>query len=106
MATYSDDVDHLMANGIGAYLHCALCLGECPPSQSPAEFARLSFGSTPYGLQVWCVRHNVNVYHLDLTTPRPRCVTHALKPAGPFSEQLNLGCPRCGFEPGVDESLA
>lgn len=49
---------------IGAFIHCGLCLDECPEDQSPAEWARLN-GWTKRGIQVWCVRHNCNVVHID-----------------------------------------
>jgi hypothetical protein len=90
----------LMQNSITAYFNCRRCLAECPPFMSAAEFARLNFGQTPYGLQVWCVRHNMNVYHLDLTSqPRPACVTHGVETDTPYAPDLTLACPRCGFDP-------
>jgi hypothetical protein len=53
---------------IFSYCHCGKCIEEwkaTKPGVSPAEFARLNVGFTPAGLQVWCVRHNVNVMHID-----------------------------------------
>lgn len=50
---------------IGMYIDCKRCLLEKPADVSPAEWARLSVGWTPKGLQVWCVRHNLNVIHVD-----------------------------------------
>jgi hypothetical protein len=50
---------------IEMYLHCRRCLGELPDGESPESWARLSVGLTPIGLQVWCVRHDINVFHLD-----------------------------------------
>lgn len=36
------------------------------PSLLPArDYARLNVGFTPVGLQVWCVRHDCNVLHVD-----------------------------------------
>ena len=68
---------------------------------SHPEFARLAVGRTPYGLQIWCVRHNLNVYHLDLVgAPRPRAMAYSLPTEEPFADNLDLGCPRCGFDPG------
>jgi hypothetical protein len=52
-------------NEITGYVHCGLCLKELPDDQSPAEWCRLNVGWTKQGLQVWCVRHNVNVCHID-----------------------------------------
>jgi hypothetical protein len=95
----------LMQNGITAYVHCAQCLAERPASLSPAEFARLAVGQTPYGLQVWCVRHNMNVYHLDLTSqPRPGCCTHGVETDTPYAPDLTLACPRCGFDPATGQA--
>jgi hypothetical protein len=53
------------ALAIGAYIHCGLCLDELPAEESPQSFARLSVGFTRQGLQVWCVRHDCNVLHID-----------------------------------------
>jgi hypothetical protein len=50
---------------IGAYFQCALCVQEKPPDQSPKEWARFNVGWTKLGLQVWCVRHECNVIHID-----------------------------------------
>jgi hypothetical protein len=58
------------SNQIGAFVHCALCLKQFYETaegagQSPAEYARLSVGWTPRGIQVWCERHDVNVLNID-----------------------------------------
>lgn len=57
---------------ITTYMHCGMCLDEWknpdhPDSEgtSPETYARLSVGFTKRGLQVWCVRHGVNVMHVD-----------------------------------------
>lgn len=55
-------------NVIGAYVHCKLCLEELVEQrirESPQEYARLEMGWTHQGLQVWCVRHDCNVVHID-----------------------------------------
>ena len=97
-------IESLMENSITGYIHCAQCLEERPHYMSAAEFARLNIGYTPYGIQVWCLRHNMNVYHLDLVhTPRPRCVTHGQQTETPYSTDLQLGCYRCGFDPASGE---
>jgi hypothetical protein len=55
-----------VAESIRGYVHCAKCLREQPASgQSPRDFARLNFGFTDEGIQVWCVRHDCNVIHID-----------------------------------------
>lgn len=53
-------------NEIFSYMHCAECLKEKPPTEAPRTWARLEVGWTPKGLQVWCVRHNLNVVAIDL----------------------------------------
>jgi|TARA_Y100000034_G_scaffold11416_1_gene11918 hypothetical protein len=47
------------------YLHCKNCLEELPDGYSPAEYSRLAVGMTKPGLQVVCMRHGVNVCHID-----------------------------------------
>jgi hypothetical protein len=97
-------IEALMENGIDTYVHCRQCLAERPAYMSMAEFARLAFGRTPHGLQVWCLRHNMNVYHLDLAhKPRPRYMGHGIQTATPYAADLNLACYRCGFDPASDE---
>jgi hypothetical protein len=61
------------ANEITAYLHCRLCLDEMTLDEvtqtdepmSPQDYQRVQVGYTRRGLQVWCVRHEVNVLHID-----------------------------------------
>jgi hypothetical protein len=85
-------------------MHCAQCLAEKPEWISAAEYARLAVGPTSYGVQVWCLRHNMNVYHLDLTRlPRPGMVTHGRATETPYSADLRLSCYRCGFDPQSGE---
>lgn len=48
-------------NEIVTFFQCAACLREKPPSQSPKNFMRLNVGLTATGIQVWCVRHELNV---------------------------------------------
>lgn len=50
---------------IQAFMHCGKCLKELPSGTSPREYARLEAGWTEQGFQLWCVRHEVNVMHVD-----------------------------------------
>lgn len=60
---------------IRGFMHCGLCVMEYKRLRaenspevngvSPGDFQRLEVGSTPYGIQVWCRRHDVNVLHAD-----------------------------------------
>jgi hypothetical protein len=54
-----------MTNRIQAFFHCRKCLEEKPPDQSPREWIRIEAGYTKEGVQVWCVRHEINVLDLD-----------------------------------------
>lgn len=53
---------------IGSYMHCAKCIEE--NSISAQDYARLSVGFTPLGIQLWCNRHNCNVAHIDFQGAR------------------------------------
>lgn len=52
-------------DSIEVYFHCGLCLAEKPKDQSPMEYQRIQCGWTELGLQVWCVRHDCNIIHID-----------------------------------------
>ncbi len=52
-------------SAIQQYIHCAKCFNELPADTSPKEHQLLEVGWTEKGLQVWCVRHEENVMHLD-----------------------------------------
>lgn len=54
-----------MEADIKMYFHCAKCLEELPEDQSPMDYQRIQAGWTKQGVQVWCVRHNLNVIHID-----------------------------------------
>lgn len=51
-------------NSISTYLHCGKCLEELPVGVSPRDYQRIQVGFTEVGLQVWCVRHDMNVAHI------------------------------------------
>jgi hypothetical protein len=51
--------------GIVSFFHCARCLMTKPDGVAPREWAQLEVGWTKEGLQVWCRRHELNVYDLD-----------------------------------------
>lgn len=62
------------ANSITAYFHCRECLemwksGEATEETgrpvSMSEWARLEAGFTRLGIQVRCVRHDLNILHVD-----------------------------------------
>jgi len=62
-------------NEIGMFLHCGLCVEEIKNgtagTDSPRDYARLEIGYTKPGIQVWCVRHNCNVVHIDFQGKSP-----------------------------------
>ncbi len=54
-------------NQISLYFHCGKCLDEVPDGQSAREWARLEVGTTDDGqVQVWCVRHDIDVVEIDI----------------------------------------
>jgi hypothetical protein len=53
-------------NNIVQFFHCTLCIKEgIPEGESPRTWARFDIGWTKEGLQVWCVRHEANIMHID-----------------------------------------
>jgi len=50
---------------IDSYIHCGKCLDELPDGETPQDYKNYDIGFTDTGLQVWCVRHNCNVMHVD-----------------------------------------
>ncbi len=111
-----------ITNGIGIFLHCGLCVKEAGAlRQSPKEYAMVEIGYTMLGIQVWCLRHDVNVFHMDLEGQKHPANTCALVP-GPrltpcdgcgenVCEEDQTICSRCkakpkgvnkGVEPGKD----
>ena len=55
-------------NEIDNYTHCALCIEELETGEyeySPRDYARTEIGFTSIGLQVWCIRHECNIMHID-----------------------------------------
>lgn len=58
-------------NDIQGVIHCVRCLNERKASPelseqySPGEYASLEVGFTREGVQIWCLRHDVNVMHID-----------------------------------------
>lgn len=52
-------------NEIALFFHCKECLKEKPDDASPRDWSRLEVGWTPKGVQVWCIRHECDVCHID-----------------------------------------
>lgn len=48
---------------IRLHAHCARCARTKPANQSPSEWSRLDAGLTATGLQVWCKRCGIEVFH-------------------------------------------
>jgi hypothetical protein len=53
------------SNEIRRFFHCANCIEDKPPGLSPREWCSLEVGSTKLGVQVWCKRCEMNVFHVD-----------------------------------------
>lgn len=56
-------------NDIKAFIHCKKCIEEWSAGkglgQTPRDYARINVGWTVKGLQIWCVRHDLNIAHID-----------------------------------------
>ena len=50
---------------IEAFLTCFRCLKDKPSDIALRDWTHFSVGFTELGLQVWCVRCNCNVIHID-----------------------------------------
>lgn len=80
-------------NHIVSFMHCSQCLREKPANKSPREWARLNVGWTRDGLQVWCVRHNLNVLHVDFGGQKHVADTTAC--VNPEHDHATSSCPCC-----------
>jgi len=73
-------LNKLNKNNIETFIHCKICVNELNNSKStkdlsmidpqssgysPRTYARFEVGLTKQGFQVWCIRHNQNVIHID-----------------------------------------
>jgi hypothetical protein len=54
-----------MKNRIEQFWHCRQCIEELPEGVTPRDFIHVEVGFTEAGIQVWCVRHEENIIHLD-----------------------------------------
>lgn len=66
-------------NEIEAFLHCAMCIEEKPADMSMREYGSYEIGWTPHGFQMWCIRHECNVMHIDFQGQKHPANTHRLK---------------------------
>lgn len=47
------------------FFHCKECLAELPEGESPRDYQWVQSGWTAQGLEVWCVRHDLKIIHID-----------------------------------------
>lgn len=71
-------------NNIQMYLHCGKCLEEWKKDIretliSPKDYQKVQVGWTKEGLQVWCVRHDCNILHVDFEGTKHPADTTAKK---------------------------
>lgn len=59
-------------NEIEMFFHCKKCIDELPDKTAPREWVRIEAGWSKRGLQVWCVRHDINIIHVDLMGQKVR----------------------------------
>lgn len=71
-------------NSIIAFLHCRRCGHEVPRGMSMREYARYEVGWTSQGFQLWCLRHECNVLHVDFQGQKhPANLSALVKPTPP-----------------------
>jgi hypothetical protein len=64
--TVTYDVDPRLPDKGHSYMHCALCMRDKPDGITPQKWARQQLAVTKEGqLQLWCVRHDVNIALLE-----------------------------------------
>lgn len=73
-----------MKNYIKQFFHCRKCLEECPDGMSPRTYIHAEAGFTERGIQMWCVRHEVNIIHLDFLDQQ---VAYYKDDDGPLDEE-------------------
>lgn len=54
------------SNSITDYLSCTRCQNLKPKEMTFKEWFSIEFGTTPWGIQIWCTRCDVNIFHMDL----------------------------------------
>lgn len=67
-------------NDITQFLHCAKCIKELSEKKiplSPQQYAKVEFGFTSRGVQLWCIRHDLNIIHIDFGDQKLRANTSA-----------------------------
>ncbi len=87
-AVNGDPVAETNLNSIIQYLHCSMCMRDIPDGVSPALYQRVNVGFTKIGMQVWCVRHGVNIIHVDFDGHKHRADMTRSVPAPADPESL------------------
>lgn len=57
-------------NEIKHVLECKMCALTCPAGMDIHDWQDVTIGFTPYGLQMWCRRHQMNIFHADFRGSR------------------------------------
>lgn len=68
-------------NSIIQYLHCGQCIKDIKEKViplSPQQYAKTEVGFSELGIQIWCLRHNLNIAHIDFGGQKLRANTSAL----------------------------
>lgn len=62
------DTKTKIENQIKMFIHCGKCLDEVDETEgaSPKNYARIGFGYTDEGIQVWCNRHETSIIKMHL----------------------------------------
>lgn len=64
-------------NQVKMFVNCKKCYESMPSGESAESWGRMSVGWTEKGLQVWCVRHDLNVLNIDFEGHKHPGITYA-----------------------------
>lgn len=56
---------HMPQEDADDFYRCPTCMKEMPEGISPREYSHIEAGFSSRGFQVWCLRHELNVIHID-----------------------------------------
>jgi hypothetical protein len=56
---------HMPQQDADDFYRCPACAKEAPQDVSPREYSHIEAGFSDRGFQVWCLRHEQSIIHID-----------------------------------------